>query len=140
MGTSCARHSAGELYKRGEGYDIPGERVDGMNVITVQEAARKAIDYVRSGKGPYILEVMTYRFRGHSMSDPANYRSKEELDEYKKIDPIEQIKELLRGEGVSDEDMKAMDKTIRAQIADAAAFAQESPELPAEELWTDVLL
>ena len=80
MGTSNARHAAGSLYRRGEGFGIPGEQVDGMDVFTVQAAARQALDYVRSGNGPYILEVMTYRYRGHSMSDPGKYRSKEEVE------------------------------------------------------------
>ncbi|HRQ61687.1 MAG TPA: thiamine pyrophosphate-dependent enzyme, partial [Alphaproteobacteria bacterium] len=92
MGTSVKRSSAGTLYKRGVGYDIPGEQVDGMNVFTVQEAAKKALDYVRSGNGPYILEVLTYRYRGHSMSDPAKYRTKEELEGMKQDrDPLNAI-------------------------------------------------
>lgn len=140
MGTSAARHAAGDLYRRGEGFGIPGEQVDGMDVLAVREAARQAIDHVRSGKGPYILEVMTYRFRGHSMSDPAKYRSKEEVEERKQKDPIEQIKVLLEKEGVSEEELKTIDKDIRETVKEAAEFAQESPEPDPSELWTDVLI
>ncbi len=141
MGTSVERSSAGKLYRRGEGYGIPGEQIDGMNVFEVQKAARRALDYVRSGQGPYILEVMTYRYRGHSMSDPAKYRTKEELNAMKSDhDPINQVKDALQGEGVSEDDLKAIDKDIKSTVADAATFAQESP-VPAEsELWTDVLV
>ncbi len=141
MGTSNKRSIAGELYKRGEGYGIPGERVDGMDVFAVQEAARKALDYVRSGKGPYILEMMTYRYRGHSMSDPAKYRTKEELNTMKQEhDPITQVKDMLQDAGVDEADLKAVDKEIKAIVAEAAKFAQESPEPDEAELWTDVLI
>ncbi len=142
MGTSVSRSSAGTLYKRGVGYDIPGEQVDGMDVFAVQAAARKALDYVRSGKGPYILEMMTYRYRGHSMSDPAKYRTKEEVKNMKEErDPISHLKEALldRG-GVKEEDLKAIDKEIKEIVNEAAIFAQESPEPDPEELWTDVLV
>ncbi len=140
MGTSCARHAAGTLYKRGEGFGIPGEQVDGMDVLKVREAAEQALDYVRSGNGPYILEVMTYRYRGHSMSDPAKYRTKEELEEQKENDPIEKVKKLLMKEGVSEADLKKVDKDIREIVKEAAEFAQESPEPDESELWTDVLV
>lgn len=141
MGTSVKRSSAGEFYRRGEGYGIPGEQVDGMDVLKVQAAARQALDYVRQGNGPYILEVQTYRFRGHSMSDPAKYRTKEELNQYKENqDPIASLKDLLMGEGVKEETLKDVDKNIKATIKEAAAFAQESPEPHADELWTDVLV
>lgn len=140
MGTSSARHAAGELYRRGEGYDIPGKQVDGMDILAVREAAREALDHIREGNGPYILEFMTYRYRGHSMSDPAKYRSKEELEERKKKDPIEQIKTLLNKEGVKEDALKSIDKDIRETVKDAAEFAQESPEPEAKELWTDVLI
>lgn len=141
MGTSNARHAAGELYRRGEAYGIPGERVDGMNVLTVQAAARQALDHVRSGAGPYLLEVMTYRYRGHSMSDPAKYRSKEEVEDYKNNhDPIETLKKLLATEGVSEDDLKPLEKEVKEIVNESASFAQESPELDASELWTDVLV
>lgn len=142
MGTSNARHAAGQLYARGAGYGIPGEQVDGMDVFAVQAAARQALDYVRSGNGPYILEVMTYRYRGHSMSDPAKYREKSEVDDMKSNrDPIDAIKEAMKeAYDVKDEDLKAIDKEIKAIVKESAEFAQESPELAPEELWTDVLV
>lgn len=141
MGTSTARHAAGQLYARGQGFGIPGEQVDGMDVFAVQAAARQALDYVRTGNGPYILEVMTYRFRGHSMSDPAKYRTKDEVDAQKDNDPIVKLKAMMMEEhDVSEEDLKSIDKDIKARVKDAAEFAQESPELPPEELWTDVLV
>ena len=141
MGTSGARHAAGELYRRGEGYGIPGERVDGMDVFTVQAAARQALDYIRSGNGPYLLEVMTYRYRGHSISDPGKYRSKEEVEQYRtERDPIEAIKKMLAAEGVSEDDLKPIDREIKDIVTEAADFAQQSPEPNPAELWTDVLV
>ena len=141
MGTSVKRSSAGELYRRGEGYGIPGEQVDGMDVLTVRNAARQAIDYIRDGNGPYILEVKTYRYRGHSMSDPAKYRTKDEVNQYKQDhDPIQSVKAMLLEKGVSEDDIKAVDKDIKSIVNEAAQFAQESPEPHADELWTDVLV
>jgi len=141
MGTSVSRSSAGQLYRRGEGYGIPGEQVDGMDVFAVQDAARQALDYIRSGNGPYILEVMTYRYRGHSMSDPAKYRTKEEVASFKEErDPITAVKDLLQERDVPEEDIKAIDKEIKEIVNEAAKFAQENPELPPEDLWTDVLI
>ena len=141
MGTSTARHAAGQLYARGQGYGIPGEQVDGMDIFAVQAAARQALDYVRTGNGPYILEVMTYRYRGHSMSDPANYRTKDEVELQKGNDPIIKLKAMMMEQyNVKEEDLKAIDKEIKARIKVAAEFAQESPELAPEELWTDVLV
>lgn len=142
MGTSQKRHAAGELYKRGEAYGIPGEQVDGMDVIKVREAALKAADYVREGKGPYILEVETYRYRGHSMSDPAKYRSKEEVNEYKnKHDPIDTLRDvILNGGDYSEDQIKKIDKDIKATVNEAAEFAQQSPEPDPAELWTDILV
>ncbi len=141
MGTSVKRSSAGTLYRRGEGYGIPGEQVDGMDIFAVQAAARQALDYIRTGNGPYILEVMTYRYRGHSMSDPAKYRTKEEVDGMKQDrDPITMIKDMLQARGVAEADIKEIDKEIKEIVNDAASFAQESPEPAAEELWTDVLV
>ncbi|MCB9983035.1 MAG: pyruvate dehydrogenase (acetyl-transferring) E1 component subunit alpha [Rhodospirillales bacterium] len=141
MGTSVKRSSAGQLYKRGEGYGIPGEQVDGMDVFAVQNAARQALDYIRSGNGPYILEVMTYRYRGHSMSDPAKYRTKEEVASMKEDrDPIAQIKDMLQEAGLDEAEIKAIDKEIKDIVNEAAVFAQESPEPDESELWTDVLV
>ena len=141
MGTSTKRHAAGELYKRGEGYDIPGEQVDGQDVFEVRKAARQALDYVRSGNGPYILEMMTYRYRGHSMSDPAKYRSKEEVEEYKTSrDPIDRLKSVMFDEGITEDDLKEIDKNIKGIIKDTEEFAKTSPEPSPQELWTDVLV
>lgn len=141
MGTSTKRSSAGELYRRGEGYGIPGEQVDGMDVFKVQAAARQALDYVRSGNGPYILEVMTYRYRGHSMSDPAKYRTKEEVTSYKEnSDPLTILKDMMQEAGIKEDDIKAIDKDIKLIVNEAAQFAQESPEPDPAELWTDVLV
>lgn len=141
MGTSTKRHAAGQLYRRGEGYGIPGEQVDGMDVFTVQKVARQALDYVRSGNGPYILEVMTYRYRGHSMSDPAKYRTKDEVSTYKdERDPITTIKAIMLEQGLDEEEIKAIDKEIKEIVKEAADFSQESPEPHPDELWTDVLV
>ncbi|MFP4313498.1 MAG: pyruvate dehydrogenase (acetyl-transferring) E1 component subunit alpha [Alphaproteobacteria bacterium] len=141
MGTSVKRSSAGELYRRGEGYGIPGEQVDGMDVFTVQAAARQAIDYVRSGNGPYILEVLTYRYRGHSMSDPAKYRTKEELNSMKEDrDPLTAIKDMMQEAGIAESEIKEIDKEIKAVVNEAAQFSQDSPEPDVEELWTDVYI
>ena len=137
MGTSASRGAAGELYRRGEGYGIPGEQVDGMDVFAVQAAAKQALDYIRSGNGPYILEMNTYRYRGHSMSDPANYRTKEEVACMKdERDPINQVKALILESGADEADIKVIDKEIKEIVNEAAQFAQESPEPDAHELWT----
>ncbi len=141
MGTSVSRSSAGQLYRRGEGYGIPGEQVDGMDVLAVKDAASKALDYIRSGNGPYILEMMTYRYRGHSMSDPAKYRTKEEVASMKNDrDPITHVKNMLQERGVDEKVIKDMDKEIKNIVNEAAIFAQESPELAEHELWTDILV
>ncbi len=141
MGTSISRHAAGDLYRRGEAYGIPGEQVDGMDVLAVQAAARQALDHIRSGNGPYLLEMMTYRYRGHSMSDPGKYRSKEEVEKFKtESDPIERMRKLLEAEGVTEDDLKPIEKEIKDIVNEAAQFAQESPEPDVSELWTDVLV
>ena len=141
MGTSVSRSSAGQLYRRGEGYGIPGEQVDGMDVFAVQKAAEQALGYIRSGSGPYILEVMTYRYRGHSMSDPAKYRSKEEVSTMKtERDPITQVKDMLQQQGIEEAELKQTDKDIKAIVSEAAEFAQASPEPHVDELWTDILV
>jgi pyruvate dehydrogenase E1 component alpha subunit len=142
MGTSQERASAGALHDRGEGYGIPGEAVDGMDVLTVRAAAVKALDYVRGGNGPMILEMMTYRYRGHSMSDPAKYRTRDEVDQMRKDhDPIDHLGARLIESGAADQDaLKEIDREIRARIAEAADFATDAPEPEAEELWTDILV
>ncbi len=142
MGTSVARHSSEtELFKRGISFEIEGEAVDGMDVFAVKAAGEKAVKYARSGKGPYILEMKTYRYRGHSMSDPAKYRKREEVDDIRTHhDPIDGLKELMIEQEIATEaDLKAIDKDIRAIVKDAADFSLESPEPDPAELWTDVL-
>lgn len=140
MGTSVNRSSAGEnLSDRGNAYGIKSEIVDGMDIIAVRDSAIRAMDYCRSGKGPYILEMKTYRYRGHSMSDPAKYRTRDEVEKIRKnSDPIENIKELLAKNGLNEVEIKNIDSEIKVIIADAAKFAQESPEPSVEELYTDI--
>ena len=142
MGTSVNRSSAGEnLSDRGKPYGIMSEIVDGMDILEVREAAIRAIDYCRSGKGPYILEMKTYRYRGHSMSDPAKYRTRDEVDKIRKTsDPIENIKSLLNKMGVEDKTLKDIDTDIKSVIAEAAKFAQDSPEPSEDELFTDITI
>jgi pyruvate dehydrogenase E1 component alpha subunit len=143
MGTSVERHSANpDLHLRGEAYGITSEAVDGMDVEAVYEAGQRAAEHARSGKGPYILEAKTYRYRGHSMSDPAKYRSKEEVAKMRtEHDPIDQVKKKLLDMGMIDEDgLKAIDKEVKAIVTDAADFAQSSPEPDPSELYTDVLI
>jgi pyruvate dehydrogenase E1 component alpha subunit len=142
MGTSQERASAGELHDRGEGYGIPGEACDGMDVLAVREAGAKALDYVRGGNGPMILEMMTYRYRGHSMSDPAKYRTREEVDEMRKQhDPIDHLAAKITESGAATEaELKDIDREIRARVAEAAEFATSAPEPEAAELWTDILV
>ena len=141
MGTSQARHAAGELYKRGEGYGIQGHKVDGMDVIKVHQAAEEALAFARSGKGPVLLEMETYRYRGHSMSDPAKYRSKEEVEEWRgHHDPIDALRKIILDESLTTEDdLKTIEREVKEIVADAAEFAQASPEPDPSELWTDVL-
>jgi pyruvate dehydrogenase E1 component alpha subunit len=142
MGTSVERSSAQiDFSKRGASFNIPGRQVDGMDVEAVHAAGREAIDWCRSGKGPIILEMKTYRYRGHSMSDPAKYRTREEVNEVReKRDPIEHLGQKLVAQNLATEDeLKAMDKDIRQIVNHAAEFATESPEPDAAELYTDVL-
>jgi pyruvate dehydrogenase E1 component alpha subunit len=141
MGTSIERSSAEtRLYMRGASFRIPGEEVDGMDVLAVKAAAAKAAEHARSGNGPYILEMKTYRYRGHSMSDPAKYRTREEVDAVRKTrDPIDHIEELLEKQGFADEAaLKAIDAEVKRIVADAAEFARTSPEPDPSELYTDV--
>jgi pyruvate dehydrogenase E1 component alpha subunit len=142
MGTSVKRsHSETHLYRRGASFGIPGMEVDGMDVLAVREAGRQAVDHARSGDGPYVLEMKTYRYRGHSMSDPAKYRTREEVDDVREHnDPIKRCEVRIFDAGYADEDaLKAIDKEIKAIVKEAADFAQESPEPAPEELYTDVL-
>jgi pyruvate dehydrogenase E1 component alpha subunit len=142
MGTSIKRSSSTtELYRRGEAFGIPGKQVNGMDVVAVREAGMEAVRFVREGNGPMLLEMKTYRYRGHSMSDPAKYRSKEEVDSYKEQhDPIEGLKATLVKEKYASEDsLKEMEKEIKTIVNDAAEFSQQSPEPPESELWTDVV-
>ena len=143
MGTSIERASAQtDLSKRGVSFNIPGEQIDGMDVRAVREAGRKAVAWCREGNGPYILEMMTYRYRGHSMSDPAKYRAKEEVSKMREEhDPIQQVRDRLLDAGhMTEDDLKTLDKDVKAIVAEAAEFAQESPEPDPSELWTDVLV
>jgi pyruvate dehydrogenase E1 component subunit alpha len=141
MGTSVARASATtDLHKRGASFDIPGEKVDGMDVRAVKAAADQAVAWCRDGNGPIILEMLTYRYRGHSMSDPAKYRSKEEVDKVRtEHDPIEQVRSRLLKRGFASEDaLKKIDAEVRAVINEAAEFATNDAEPDPSELWTDV--
>ncbi|MEQ1790120.1 MAG: pyruvate dehydrogenase (acetyl-transferring) E1 component subunit alpha [Rickettsiales bacterium] len=143
MGTSIKRsHATTELYKRGEGFGIIGKEVNGMDVVAVREAGLEAVAHVRAGKGPFLLEMKTYRYRGHSMSDPAKYRSKEEVEDYKENhDPIETLKKrLISAKFATEDSLKEIDKAIKVTVAEAADFAQKSPEPAESELWTDVLV
>ena len=143
MGTSVERSSAGtELYQRGVAYGIPGMEIDGMDVLAVAQEGAVALDYVRSGKGPMIVEMQTYRYRGHSMSDPAKYRSKEEVQKMRsEKDPIETLKQTILGGGHAGEgELKDIDKAVKADVTVAAEFAQNSPEPDASELYTDVFM
>jgi pyruvate dehydrogenase E1 component alpha subunit len=141
MGTSVERSSSEtHLYKRGASFNIPGAEVDGMDVSAVREAGAKAAEHARSGDGPFILEMKTYRYRGHSMSDPGKYRTREEIDEVRKTrDPIDHLQERLEAAGMADEAaLKAIDAEIRRVVADAAEFARTAPEPEPGELYTDV--
>ena len=142
MGTSVERASAGtELHRRGDAYGIPGKAIDGMDVLAVNEAAAEAVAYARA-KGPTIIEAMTYRYRGHSMSDPAKYRSRQEVQEMRtERDPIDRLRKTMLDGGLAEEEtFKAIDKEIRAIVNEAASFAQDSPEPGPEELYKDVYL
>nr|WP_281262363.1 pyruvate dehydrogenase (acetyl-transferring) E1 component subunit alpha [Niveispirillum cyanobacteriorum] len=142
MGTAQARASAGELFERGSAYGIPGYQVNGMDVLEVKAAADKAVAHIRAGNGPVILEMKTYRYRGHSMSDPAKYRTKEEVNKMRsESDPIDNLKKLLLDQGITDEEaLKVIDREVKDIVTDAAEFATTSPEPDPSELWTDVLV
>lgn len=143
MGTSIARSSSQpELFRRGESFNIPGKPVDGMDVLAVRGAMGEAVAHCRAGKGPIILEMNTYRYRGHSMSDPAKYRSKEEVQKMRaEHDCLDQVKtRLLKDKILSEDDIKSIDKEVKAVVAEAAAFAQDCPEPDLSELYTDVMV
>ncbi len=142
MGTAQARAAAGKrLCDRGEAYDIPGHQVDGMDVVAVHAKAQELVAQIRGGQGPAILEAMTYRYRGHSMSDPAKYRSKEEVQEMReRHDPIDALRKVIADRSLAGEDeFKRIDKEIRDIVGEAARFAQDTPEPEPSELWTDIL-
>ena len=141
MGTPVSRASStSELYTRGRAFGIPGKSVDGMDILAVRDAGRLAAKHCRSGKGPFILEMMTYRYRGHSMSDPAKYRTREEVQNVRKhSDPIDHVRDLLVARKTSMEDvLKKVDSEIKMVVNEAAEFALSSSEPDAAELWTDV--
>lgn len=141
MGTSQQRStSSPDIHMRGEAFGIPGEMVNGMDVLAVKAAGDKAVAHCRAGKGPYILEIKTYRYRGHSMSDPAKYRTREEVQKVReKSDAIEHVRELLMSGGhATEDDLKQVDKEIKAIVNDSAEFAKTSPEPDVSELWTDI--
>jgi pyruvate dehydrogenase E1 component alpha subunit len=142
MGTAVKRSSAEtHFFRRGTAFRIPGMDVDGMDVLKVRQAAEQALAYVRAGNGPVLMELNTYRYRGHSMSDPAKYRSREEVNEMReKHDPIEAAKVELLARGLSEDKIKEIDKRIRATVTEAADFAESSPEPAPTELYTDVLV
>jgi pyruvate dehydrogenase E1 component alpha subunit len=142
MGTSVTRSSAlTDFSKRGHSFNIPGEQVDGMDVRAVKSAAARAAEWCRTGNGPMILEMQTYRYRGHSMSDPAKYRSKDEVQKMREgRDPIEQVRaRLLTSKQASEDDLKKIDAAVRTIVAEAAEFASREPEPDTTEVWTDVL-
>jgi pyruvate dehydrogenase E1 component alpha subunit len=143
MGTSVKRASSNqELFSRGEAFGIHGVSVDGMDVLAVKEAGKKALEHARSGKGPFILGMQTYRYRGHSMSDPARYRSREEVSKVRsERDPIDRARQYVLDAKATDEDgLKKMDSDVKKVVSDAADFAQDSPEPDISELHTDILL
>ena len=143
MGTSVARSSAQtDFSKRGASFNIPGEQVDGMDIRAVKAAGEGAMEWCRSGKGPFILEMLTYRYRGHSMSDPAKYRTREEVEKVRdESDPIQMARARIVNTGIASEDhVKGIEKAIRQRVTEAAEFASEGPEPDPAELWTDVYL
>jgi pyruvate dehydrogenase E1 component alpha subunit len=142
MGTSVKRSTMSKTYwERGAAYGIAGEEVDGMDVLKVKEAGERAVAHCRAGKGPYILEVKTYRYRGHSMSDPAKYRTREEVQRMKdERDPIEGVRSMLLNHSfATEDDLKAIDREIKEIVNESAEFSKESPEPDLSELWTDIV-
>src|SRR5436189_27452 len=141
MGTAITRSSATvDLSRRGVSFNIEGEQVDGMDVRAVKAAGEKAVKWCRDGKGPYILEMLTYRYRGHSMSDPAKYRTREEVEKVRmEHDPIEQVRQRLLQKGMTEEALKKIDSEVRAKVNEAGEFATNDPEPEPSELYTDVM-
>ena len=141
MGTAQKRHSAGEYFTRGSSFGIPGVKLDGMDFFAVYEGMKKVLDHVRSGKGPYVVEMDTYRYKGHSLSDPGKYRTREEVDCIKnERDPITNLGEFLKSKHkVKPEDLKAIDKKVKAVVAEDEEFARTSPPANPAEAWTDVM-
>ncbi len=142
MGTHVERASAShDLSRNGEPWGIPGVKVDGMDVAAVKEAADKAVAHCRAGEGPYLMEVQTYRYRGHSMSDPGKYRTREEIEKMRtERDCIERARQMLLEGGATEAQLKEIEDKVRARVQAAADFAQKSPEPDPAELWTDVLV
>ena len=142
MGTSIERASASkDLSRNGEPWGIASRKVDGMDIFAVHEAAQEAVEYCRAGKGPFLLEMETYRYRGHSMSDPAKYRQRSEVEEMRRTrDPIETLKAEMMRSGIEESVFKDIETDVKAIVADAAEFAQTSPEPDHSELWTDILV
>jgi pyruvate dehydrogenase E1 component alpha subunit len=143
MGTSIERSAATtDFSQRGRSFGIPGEQVDGMDVRAVKAAGERVVAWVREGNGPYILEMLTYRYRGHSMSDPGKYRTRDEIQKMRdEHDPIEQVRRrLLEGKQVSEDELKVIDAEVRAVVNGAAEFSQSDPEPDEGELWTDVMV
>ena len=143
MGTAIERASATtEFFRRGEAFGIPGVAVDGMSVLEVKRAGEEVAAHVRAGNGPYLMELKTYRYRGHSMSDPAKYRSKDEVSQVRKeSDPIDNLRaHLLEANLVEEAVLKEIDRRVRDVVSEAADFAQTSPEPDPKELYTDVLI
>src|SRR6056297_3475407 len=142
MGTSVKRSTKSpSLWERGAAYGIEGMEVDGMDVLAVKAAGEKAVEHCRAGKGPFILEIMTYRYRGHSMSDPAKYRTRDEVQKMREErDAIEQVRKRLIEGDATEEELKAIDKEIKEIVNEAAEFAKESPEPPVDELYTDIYM
>ena len=140
MGTSVERASAvSEIVQKFRGYDIPGERVDGMDLMAVREASVKALERIRNGEGPYFLEIITYRFQGHSMGDPERYREKDEITKWQTDDPIGKYRQYLTGEKIATaKELDGIDQKVEEEIAEAVEFAETSPEPAPEELFTDI--
>jgi pyruvate dehydrogenase E1 component alpha subunit len=140
MGTSVKRATKSpSLWERGAAYGISGEEVDGMDVLAVRAAGEKAVKHCRGGNGPYILEMKTYRYRGHSMSDPAKYRTRDEVQKMREErDAIEQVRKRLLDAGATEDELKAIDKGIKDVVNASADFSKESPEPDVSELWTDI--
>jgi len=144
MGTAYSRVSLGQIHERAAAYGMRGEACDGMDVLKMYEAVKDCAEYCRSGKGPVLLEANTYRFRGHSMADPATYREKSEVEEERKNDPIPKLREVILkakgGPSIGEADLDAMDVAAKKIAEDAVKFADASPEPSLEELWNDTIV